>query len=146
MPVHNVNSLPFSRICRSSIAYIIVFLIVAVLFWKNYIPGTWLIGWDNLLPEFNFKVNILDRSIWSTWQEYQGLGIQAGNAHAADLLHQLGLYLLSFFLAPDILRYIYHFLALFIGGIGMYELLKRKVLPAKDTVSVLVASLVGAGF
>lgn len=105
--------------------YFLIFLVVMLLFFTNYVPGTWLSGWDNLHPEFDFQTNIIDRSIWSTWQEYQGLGVRAGNAHAADLIRQLGLLVTSFLFAPPFLRYFYHFFALFIGGMGAYELLRR---------------------
>jgi hypothetical protein len=36
----------------------VIFLLVLVLFTQNYKPGTFLIGWDNLTPEFNPWVNI----------------------------------------------------------------------------------------
>jgi len=51
---------------------------------RNYTPGTWLLGWDNLVPELNLKLNIT-RSLSAVWQEYQGLGLLGGMAHAADL-------------------------------------------------------------
>ncbi|MCL4360016.1 hypothetical protein M1555_02050 [Patescibacteria group bacterium] len=130
-----------------ALPYLIIAGIVTALFWTNYIPGTWLTGWDNLHPEFNFRINIIDRSIFSTWQEYQGLGVRAGNAHAADLLHQIGLWITSLFLNPSILRYFYHFLALAVGGIGAYELLKRKVVRTYSSKTYLIgASLCGALF
>ena len=102
----------------------ILFLFIFTLFvaYKNIIPGTYLTGWDNLHPEFDFKTNIIDRSLFSVWQEYQGLGILAGNAHAADLIRQVGLWLLSLILPLWSLRYGYHFIAFFFGGLGAYFL------------------------
>jgi len=116
------------HLIRNILPYFLIFCVVIALFFTNYTPGTWLSGWDNLHPEFDFKTNIIERSIFSVWQEYQGLGVRAGNAHAADLLRQIGLFVLSFIFAPQQLRYFYHFFALFIGGIGTYELIKRIVL------------------
>ncbi len=124
-------------------SYLVLTTIVAILFSRNYTPGTWLTGWDNLHPEFDFTTNIIERSIFSVWQEYQGLGLHAGNAHAADLLRQIGLWFLSLIFAPNLLRYSYHFAALLTGTIGMYMLLTRRVLTSLPKVRTL-AALAGA--
>ena len=84
---------------------------------KNYIPGTWLTGWDNLHPEFDLLLNI-KRSISASWQEYQGLGLLGGMAHAADLPRQLVLLILSIAFKSSDLRYIWTFLMLTLGPIG----------------------------
>ena len=75
-----------------------IFLLVATLFATNYKAGTWLTGWDNLHPEFDFGTNIR-RSVFAVWQEYQGLGLLGGMGHAAALVRELILYaiLLDFF-------------------------------------------------
>lgn len=125
--------------------HLILLATVLILFTTNYAPGTWLTGWDNLHPEFNFFENIINRSIWSTWQSYQGLGVRAGNAHAADLLRQLGLWATSFVLPASILRYFYHFFALFVGSIGVYELITRKLIRGHGITSQL-AGLMGGLF
>src|SRR5687768_13632930 len=70
----------------------------------NYKPDTYLIGWDNLLPELDFGINI-QRSIFSVWQEYQSLGLLAGMGHASDLLRQVFLYAASFIMPNSALRY-----------------------------------------
>jgi len=81
---------------------------------RNYIPGTWLLGWDNLAPEFDFKINIL-RSLSAVWQEYQGLGLLGGMAHAADLPRQLILGVASLILPTSFLRYFWTFLMFLVG-------------------------------
>ncbi|PIS22368.1 hypothetical protein COT50_02320, partial [candidate division WWE3 bacterium CG08_land_8_20_14_0_20_41_10] len=91
----------------------------------NYTPDTYLTGWDNLHPEFYFKVNIIDRSIFSVWQEYQGLGLLAVMAHASDLPRQTILYAFSLFLPCSFVRYLYQFLMLFLGCGGVFFLLKK---------------------
>ncbi|MGI5840685.1 MAG: hypothetical protein ACOX6N_00470 [Patescibacteria group bacterium] len=96
-------------------------LILGLVFYQNYTPGTYLTGWDNLHPEFNLPANI-KRSIFSTWQEYQGLGLLAGMAHAADLPRQLFLLLISPLVPIDLLRYVYHFLLIGLGTFGVYYL------------------------
>ena len=103
--------------------YIIIFLSVFLLFITNYRPGTWLSGWDNLHPEFNFKLN-LQRYIFSGWQEYQGLGAVGGLMIATDIPRLIFLCLMSFFLPLSTLRYVFTFLMLLLGGFGMKKLLK----------------------
>src|ERR1035437_7494333 len=95
--------------------------ITLLLFIRNYSANTWLIGWDNLTPEFNLGMNI-QRSIFAVWQEYQGLGLLGGMGHASDLVHQVILLLLSFALPLHLLRYTWTFLMLFLGSVGAYLL------------------------
>ncbi len=105
----------------------VLLLITAFLFAGNYKPNTFLIGWDNLVPEFNFGANI-QRSIFAVWQEYQGLGLLGGMGHASDLVHQIILLFLSFVLPLNTLRYFWVFLMLFLGGAGAYLLVKKVIL------------------
>ena len=95
----------------------------------NYQPGSWLTGWDNLHPEFDFSLNI-KRSLDATWQEYQGPGLLGGMAHAADLPRQLILYLTSniFHLPSSVLRYAWAFLMLALGPLGVYFLAQATLL------------------
>ena len=122
--------------------YLPLFLILLfeiILFSLNYQKGTWLIGWDNLLPELNFSTNF-KRSLFAIWQEYRGLGLLDGMAHAANLPHTLFLWLLHFFVPLNFLRYFFIFLMHFIGGVGIYLLLERILLknqPRKRLVSFL---------
>src|SRR5579859_5285743 len=98
--------------------------VVVILFLRNYAPGTYLTGWDNLHPEFNFWINI-QRSFFAVWQQYQGLGLLGGMGHASDLVHQLILLFLSVVFPNDMLRYLWTFLMLFIGATGAYFLSKK---------------------
>ena len=98
----------------------------SLLFIANYKPGTYLIGWDNLFPEFNFGLNI-KRSFFAVWQEYRGLGLLDGMSHSANLIHYLFLFLLSFFLPQSLLRYVFVFLTHILGGIGIYLLLTNYI-------------------
>ncbi len=101
---------------------ILILLILFVAF-RNYSNNTWLLGWDNLVPEFNFWLN-LKRSLFTFWQEYQGLGLLGGMAHAADLPHQITLLILDLFLPQNLLRYSWHLAMLLIGPLGVYFLIK----------------------
>ena len=143
MPIHNNR---FFGFVDRFWPHIILSIIVIMLFGQNYVPGTWLTGWDNLHPEFNFLPNIIDRSFTSTWQAYQGLGVRAGNAHAADLLRQVVLYILSFAFPASILRYLYHFAALLFGALGAYTLISRKLIKANTYLTKQIAGFAGALF
>ena len=93
--------------------------ILGVIWVTNFTPGTWLAGWDNLMPELNIWLN-LKRSLLAVWQEYQGLGLVGGMGHATDLIRQL--ILLPFILAlpHHLIRYFWHFSMLGLGTLGMY--------------------------
>lgn len=95
-----------------------------ILFIANYKPGTFLIGWDNVMPEFDIKANFI-RSIFSIWQEYRGLGVLDGLAHSANLLHTIYIFLLSTFLPQSMLRYAFIHLTHIAGGLGFFFLLRK---------------------
>jgi len=128
---------------------IIVLLFVCLfLAFANYQPGTWLIGWDNLVPEFNFRLDI-KRSLFSVWQEYRGLGLLGGMAHAADLSRELLLYLLSAIgrIPSANIRYLWTFFTLALGPISVYLLLNKIILKTKsDPKTVRFASFLGGLF
>ena len=110
---------------RLVLPYLLFIIIELVLFATNYVPHTYLVGWDNVFPELNFN-NALKINLFSVWQQYRGLGVQDGMAHAANLLHTCFLFLLSFILPQNILRYFFHFFMHFLGMAGMYVLLRKK--------------------
>jgi len=98
---------------------LLLVLVTGFLCWRNFTPGTWLSGWDTLHPEFNFPLN-LKRAIFGVWREEQGLGTVAGHSHMADLPRILFLWLLSFIFPFNNLRYLYIFLCLILGPLGVY--------------------------
>lgn len=102
----------------------LLFAIILFLCLQNYTPGTFLIGWDNLMPELNLGLN-LKRSFFAVWQQYQGLGLVGGMAHATDLIRQLLLLPFTLILPPDLIRYLWHFAMLFLGSFGLYFGLKK---------------------
>ncbi|MEK7524755.1 MAG: hypothetical protein AAB548_00065, partial [Patescibacteria group bacterium] len=127
----------------------LLFILIAFslgLAFLNYQPGTVLTGWDNLHPESNFSVNI-KRSLFAVWQEYQGLGLLGGMAHAADLPRQLFLFALSFFLPISILRYLWTFSMLTLGPLGVYVFLNHFFLKHKfDRQTIHFASFLSGLF
>lgn len=102
----------------------------------NYTHGTFLIGWDNVMPELNFLENF-KRSVWGVWQEHRGVGLYDGMSHIANLPHTFLLWILSLILPQNTLRYIFTFLMHFLGGVGTYTLLKK--LLSKETLAKSIA-------
>lgn len=100
---------------------LIIFGIVAFLFWINYKTGTYLTGWDNLQTEL-YPSLAVKRAFFGVWQEYQSFGLLAGMAHASDLVRSVFLWLASYVIPQNMIRYFYHFLLLLIGGLGMYQI------------------------
>lgn len=122
--------------------FIIFGIVILFLFRANYTPNTWLTGWDNLHPEFDLALNIR-RAFSALWQEYQGVGLLGGMAHAADLPRLFILYILGAFFPVDLLRYVWTFLMLFIGPLGVYALVKRFVGEKDELVSTLAGFAAG---
>ncbi len=116
---------------------LVLILIELVLFIANYKPGTYLIGWDNIMPEFDLKLN-LSRSFFSIWQEYRGLGTLDGLAHAANLMHTIYIALLSILLPDSILRYVYTHLTHIVGGVSFFFLLRKLT---KNDIAAFIGSL-----
>src|SRR3989344_3205939 len=123
----------------------IIIALAMILIVVNYHPGTWLTGWDDVHPEFNFGLNIF-RGIFSVWQEYQGLGLIGGLAYAADLPRAIGLSIASLFLPEMILRYLSIMSKLVVGPTGMYLLLTKVILAHKSAHLQSMASFVGSLF
>lgn len=117
---------------------VILFLITFFLCIKNFTPGTFLTGWDNLMPELNILMN-LKRSFFAVWQNYQGLGLVGGMAHSTDIIRQLIILPFTFLLPLNIIRYLWHFSMIFLGTFGVFFGL-TKVFKFKQSSS-FVASL-----
>jgi len=113
--------------------YFIFILLGVALFlsFKNYTPGTFLSGWDTLHPEFDFGLNF-KRVIFGVFRQEQGLGAVAGHSHMADLPRIIILYFLNFLFPMQALRYLYVFLMLIMGSLGMYFFLYRTIF--KDSI------------
>jgi hypothetical protein len=120
--------------------FILIGLILGVII-VNFSPHTFLLGWDNLPVELNLGLN-MQRSIFSAWQSFQGLGLLAGNGHAADLIHQL-IFLPLSFLPLNLLRQAYIFLMLALGPIGAYFLIKKLLSYKNKVINNLIPVLGG---
>ncbi len=89
----------------------------------NYTPQTTLTGWDNLQTEINIFLN-LKRSLSAVWQEYQGLGLLGGMAHAADLPRELLMLIPGAILPQNLVRYFSTFAMLVLGPLGVFYFVK----------------------
>ncbi len=114
--------------------------IVLLLFITNYHSGTYLSGWDNLQTDLNPLLGV-KRAVFSVWEEYQSLGLLAGMGHAADILRATYIWLLSFIFPASLLRYIFHFTMLFLGGLGTFKLLTFSGLDGQKKKFAFLGSL-----
>lgn len=119
---------------KQNVYIFLLFALTVVLFITNYLPGSYLLGWDSLSTEFAPFLG-LQRAFWAGWQEYQSFGLVAGMGHSADLVRALFGLLLSFFVPVNLIRYVSHMFFIFVGILGMYKLLclifeeKHRILP-----------------
>ena len=118
---------------------LILFLVAFFICIQNYTPGTFLSGWDTLHPEFDFKLNLM-RTLFGVFRPEQGLGAVAAHAHMVELPRIAILFLLDMIFPLSTLRYLYFFICLIVGPIGMYFFLLRVLIKKK------VPSFLGALF
>ncbi|MFN4213092.1 MAG: hypothetical protein ACK4FL_04000, partial [Microgenomates group bacterium] len=127
--------------------HLFFFLIAFFLFLTNYKHATYLTGWDNLQTEI-YPFLAIKRAFFSLWQEYQSFGLLAGMAHGADLVRAIFIWLISFIFPQNLIRYFYHFLMLFLGGLGAFNLLSQnlKIKNQNQNLKLKTISLLGALF
>lgn len=106
---------------------LILVTIGGILAITNYTPNTFLSGWDALHPEFNLDLNLF-RTLFGVFRTEQGLGALASHAHMVELPKILLFYVLNLAFPVDTLRYLYTFLCLILGPVGMYFFLDRVVI------------------
>src|SRR5687767_3145909 len=123
----------FKLFNRQAFFVLCLILLSLGLFFANYLPGSWLSGWDSLHPELNYNAHFERNS--SLWLGFRGLGTIDGQAHSTNLVHTGLVWLLDLFLPASILRYVVVFLGHLIGGIGAYKLLEF-LLPKSKRASV----------
>ncbi|PIY72137.1 hypothetical protein COY87_02550, partial [Candidatus Roizmanbacteria bacterium CG_4_10_14_0_8_um_filter_33_9] len=114
--------------------------IVILLAIVNYRKGTYLSGWDNLQTEIAPWLGV-ERAFFSVWEEYQSFGLLAGMAHATDLPRAVLIWLLSFILPQNLIRYCFQFMMLIIGGLGMMKLINTIGRESKKTVFGFMGAL-----
>ncbi len=110
---------------------IILFVLWILICIANFSPDTFLTGWDNLHPEFNYSMN-LKRLLTSSWAEYQGLGAPGAHSHAAEIPRMFIVGILNLIFETNLVRYIFTFITLIIGVIGIYYLVNNIFLKRKE--------------
>lgn len=141
-----------AAILRLAISRLLEYLPVVILVgiavficWQNYQPGTYLSGWDTLHPEFNLKL-YTERVFFGAWQEHQGLGAPAAQAHAAELPRLPLLWLLSSILPQSVVRYAFFFLMYIGGAISTYVFIRYTWFKSKKKVLYSWAAMLGGLF
>lgn len=119
-----------------------LFTVFALILYTNYPRNGWLLGWDNVVPEFNFRINF--QRGFSVWQENQGLGIIGGHGFAATLPHTLIQYILSLVFPLPHLRPVFTLIMVLSGMLGCFFLvfhLLRKVSFESRNLLALISAL-----
>lgn len=122
---------------------LLIISIAIFLCFKNYTPGTYLLGWDSLHPEFNFT-EAFKRAVFGAFRAEQGVGAVAIHSHMADLPRIIFLYLESFIVPTSGLRYSYIYLCLILGPLGVYYFLNYCFRRERDGTEVYVGAFLGA--
>lgn len=128
--------------------YIALILIEILLIAVNYKKGSYLVGWDNLFPEFNNPVN-LNRTLHAVWQEYRGMGVVDSMSHASTLVEDVERLLLSLVFPTALVRWIYMFSLHLIGGLGVLHLVRmwfRKAFTTTSHSIIDITALLSAFF
>ncbi|MDD4937978.1 MAG: hypothetical protein PHX34_03085 [Candidatus Shapirobacteria bacterium] len=134
----------FSNSHRNSL--IIFNLIFLVIVFTNLVPhNKWFLGWDSINSELNNSLNI-KRSLFASWQENYGLGTLGGHGFAAILPHSLITSFLSIFLSPNTIRPIFTFICYYLGGLGMYFLVKKLLSFISDNKFISYIALISSLF
>jgi hypothetical protein len=100
----------------------ILLLILSVITVANIKPDFYLMGWDNYSSYFNLKTNIF-RTSFATWREYRGLGVPS-DAEVTDIFRQVFYWFAHFLLPEQLLDQVYYMIALWVGVLSMYGLIK----------------------
>jgi hypothetical protein len=120
-------------------------IIVLLIYLTNFRGNFWISGWDNLHPELNFGANIA-RAFFSSWQEYQGLGLPAGHGHATELLREIILWFINIFLPAVDSRKIYLISMLLTGALGMYFFIRNVLLKEVHYQLRVILSFIAESF
>lgn len=123
----------------------IVALVCLIVTGTSYQWGTYLSGWDTLHPEFNLGL-YSERVIFGAWQEHQGLGAPASQAHAAELPRLFFIWLFDLLLPQSMVRHAMFYFLYFTGVIGVYFFIKKAWFESKKDNWHAWASALGALF
>ncbi len=127
-----------NKIEWASVLFLLV--ITGSIFWRSYVPGTFLMGWDSVMSEFNLPV-AFSRAVTGVWQQFQGLGVQGGHGYVSDLVRLPGLWVLSHLFPLSLIRYVSIYLMWCGGIVGAYLLCRH--LSSHNEISLVGALIYG---
>lgn len=113
-----------TQLLRNRWPEFVVLVIVTVIGILNFIPNTWLIGWDHYSPQLHLS-EAVSRNIFGSWQEDRGLGIPDGLSHTANFTHTLLSAVFSLFLPDNQVRYLLQLTLYALGMLGSIALAKE---------------------
>ncbi len=111
----------------------------------NHLSGSWLSGWDTLHPEFNFGLSF-QRLLFGVFRPEQGLGAVAGHSHMSELPRVFMLWISSFILPTELLRYGFITSCLLVGILGVYYFCLKTLFTDHSSVKSKTFSFLGALF
>lgn len=123
------------------ILFVVILSIVVVI--NSHQSETILSGWDTLHPEFNIKL-YFDRAFWGAWQEHQGLGAVAAQAHLAELSKIPVVWLLKSIVGMSLVRYVFISSLYILGGISTYWYLRYVWFKQKKGIIPEISASLGA--
>jgi hypothetical protein len=130
---------------KNKLPLAVVVLVCLIVTGTSYQWGTYLSGWDTLHPEFNLSL-YAERVFFGAWQEHQGLGAPASQAHAAELPRLFMIWLFDLILPQSAVRHaIFYFLYL-TGVVGVYFFIKHAWFENKKDIWQSWSSALGALF
>ncbi len=103
---------------------IILIVFAVIIFATNYQAGTYLLGWDNFNSELNPGLAV-SQALSAGWSDFRSFGLVAGMGYGTDLIHAVFVWLVSFILPSNTIRYLFHTVLLAIGALGSYALFTR---------------------
>jgi hypothetical protein len=144
MKIKKLRKIAFNQHKVINLLYVLLLaaVVVAIAVY-NYVPGTWLSGWDTLHPEFNFQL-YLKRIFFGAWQEHQGVGASPAQAHSSELPRLFIYWMLSLFLDTNVIRYAFFFLTLLTGALGFYFFTLKILLKSENSLSSYTVSFVSS--
>ena len=126
-----------------------LFLIKILIVWlalvfSNIGFSSFFTGWDNAHPEFNLYEYFF-RTISGAWLENEALGLIPAKPQLSEFFRLPFLFILSFF-PVNLSRYLFHFLMLLIGGLGIYFFSKDFWIQEKDGLRKRILAFVAVIF
>lgn len=108
--------------CRLHAGIVGLILLWVLLCSRNLLPKqTWLLGYDNLLPELNLPL-WWERNFYSIWQDYRGLGVANSVAEGSELTRLPWVWLVATLCSPALVRWSWVAAMLLLGTLATYYL------------------------